>query len=303
MTDFANDRTSGSTDVALAFLTELERWIAIDRSASAAAFRGAVLTHLRFAQGAHPTLALIHQLCARALDVVDSGVAREERPADLRAHLEQSCAVERADVAAARSGVVQGAVQLLTERETWITTLSTSAAVRDAFLLAQKSGRAPRALIGEGRPRLEGRSLAQSLAAAGIPVWLVADAALPMLLSQTGMVWIGADAVTEHGVLNKIGSFATALAAREHSVPVYALADRRKFIPAATPALRIVEQPADEVWEDPAPGVRPRNVYFELVPMTLVRGIVVEDGVLGATEAATVARERPLPDELAATPD
>ena len=54
-----------------------------------------------------------------------------------------------------------------------------------------------------------------------------------------------------------------------------------------------------EVWDAPAAGVRPRNIYFEVVPLSLVRGVVVEDSVLGATEAVTVARERALPDELA----
>jgi len=128
----------------------------------------------------------------------------------------------------------------------------------------------------------------------------VVDAALPLLLSQARMVWIGADAVTEQGVVNKVGSFALALAAREHSVPVYALAQRRKFLPAATGALRIAEMAPAEVWDEPAPGVRPRNVYFEVVPLPLVRGVVVEDAVLGVTEAATLAKERPLPAELRA---
>jgi len=112
-------------------------------------------------------------------------------------------------------------------------------------------------------------------------------------------LWLGADAVTDRGVINKVGSFALALAAREHSVPVYVFAERKKFLPASTSALRIGEMPPEEVWEDPEPGVKPRNVYFELIPMSLIRGIVVEDGVLGPTEAATVARERPLPEELA----
>ena len=53
-----------------------------------------------------------------------------------------------------------------------------------------------------------------------------------------------------------------------------------------------------EVWDDPPAGVRPRNVYFELVPIQLVRGVVVEDAVLPPGEAAQLARERPLPSEL-----
>ena len=57
--------------------------------------------------------------------------------------------------------------------------------------------------------------------------------------------------------------------------------------------------PPDEVWEAPSAGVEPRNIYFELVPMPLLRGVIVEDTVLPPGEAAGLARERPLPSELA----
>jgi translation initiation factor 2B subunit (eIF-2B alpha/beta/delta family) len=121
-----------------------------------------------------------------------------------------------------------------------------------------------------------------------------------MLISQARAVWIGADAVTEFGVINKVGSYAAALAAREHSVPVYALAGRRKFIPATTPALQILEMSPAEVWDAPAPDVQPRNVYYEVVPLALLRGVVVEDTVLGPAEVVETARDRGLPEELAA---
>jgi translation initiation factor 2B subunit (eIF-2B alpha/beta/delta family) len=299
MTPFTQDRDSGAGDVALAFLAELERWVAIDGSGSMPALRAALLGWLRAAQAAQPTMALIHQLAARALAVADSGGTRGESPAGLRAALAQSCAAERDDLVAARAALAHQAAALVTERGGWIATLSASGVVRDAVLEAHRAGREPRVLVAESRPRREGRVQAATLAAAGVPTWLVVDAALPLLLSQARMVWLGADAITEQGVINKVGSFAAALAAREHSVPVYALAERRKFMPAVTGALKIVEMPAAEVWGSPAPGVQPRNVYFELVPMPLLRGVVVEDGVLPPGEAAALARERPLPGELA----
>jgi translation initiation factor eIF-2B subunit delta len=299
MSTFADDRTSGSSDVALSFLTELERWAAIDVSTSPAAFRASLLSFLRGAQASQPSLALVHQLAARALEVTDAGFRRGETPPALREEIVRTCAAERSDLERVCDEVARQACELLDRREPWIATISSSAAVREALLEAQRRGRAPRALVAEGRPRLEGRDLARVLGEAGVPVWLVADAALPMLIGQATQVWIGADAITDQGVLNKVGSFALALAAREHSVPVYALAERRKLIPATTPALRIVEMPPEEIWEHPTAGVRPRNVYFEVVPMELLRGIVVEDAVLPPGEAALTARERPLPDELA----
>lgn len=297
---FASNRSDGSTSVATGFLDALERWLATDRSPSAPALHAALLAWLRDAQRAQPSMALVHQLAARALAVAGTGAAREDSPAELRGHLAESCAREREDLASATAGAARTAAQLITRPEPWIATLSMSAGVLAAFRELQHAGRAPHALVAESRPKLEGRAMAAALAAAGIPVWLVADAALPMLLQQAAGVWLGADAVTDVGVLNKVGSYTAALAAREHGVPVHAIATRRKFLPAATPALAIAEMPPAELWDAPPANVRPRNVYFEMVPLALLRGVVVEDGVLGATEVPVAAQDRALPDALAA---
>jgi translation initiation factor 2B subunit (eIF-2B alpha/beta/delta family) len=297
---FARDRTSGSGGVGRGFLDALERWAAMDRSADAPALRGALLAWLRGAQAAQPSMALVHQFAARALAVADTAVQRGDRASDLRAHLAASCAAERRDLEQAVADAAGLAAQLVTASEPWIATLSASHAVLAALRALERAGRKPRVLVAEARPRLEGRDTARALAAAGIETWLVADAALPLLISQVGAVWLGADAVTERGVINKIGSYTAALAAREHGVPVWAIGVRRKLMPGGTPALGIVEMPPAEIWEDAPAGVRPRNVYFEMVPAPLLRGVVVEDGVLGATECAVAARDRALPAELAA---
>ncbi len=298
MSGFAADRRSGSTDVARGFLDELARWSATDTSTRPERFRESLIGFLRAAQSAQPSMALVHQFAWRALEIADTGLARGDALPVLRESLDASCTAEREDLAKNHTAMLRQALALLDTRGAWIASLSLSGAVRDALIEAHRAGLAPRALIGEGRPLLEGRAMAAELAGAGIPVWLVTDAALPLLLSQARMVWLGADAVTDAGVLNKIGSFAVALAAREHSVPVYALAPRRKFLSARNRALRIVEMPPAEVWDAPAPGVEPRNVYFESVPLPLLRGVVVEDGVLPPGETAEVARDRELPKEL-----
>ncbi len=296
MTD--TDRVSGSTDVALGFLDRLDRFVATDVSSSPAALQRSILGWLRAEQAGQPSMAIVHQLAGRALDVARTALAPDEGVAPLRARIAESCATERRDLAADRVALANTSLRLLTRRDAWIATLSHSRVVVDTLSLAHERSLTPRVLLGEGRPGLEGRRAAAELAAAGIPVWLVADAALPLLVSQAAMVWIGADAVTDRGVVNKIGSYAAALAAREHSVPVYALAGRRKFLPANTPALQILEMPPAEIWEAPAAGVQPRNVYFEIVPLELLRGVVVEDAVLGVTEAAQLARERELHEAL-----
>jgi translation initiation factor 2B subunit (eIF-2B alpha/beta/delta family) len=301
MPSFADDRSSGSTDVARAFLDDLARWAEQDRTPDPAAFRAALIAWLRRAQAAQPSMALVHQLAARALDVLTSGLQRGDGLGDLRGHVVETCHAEHEDLEGVQSAVARTAASLLGGgRGGWIATLSASGMVRDALIEARRRGLEPSALVAEARPGREGRAMATALAHAGIPVWFVVDAALPMLISQARAVWIGADAVTEFGVINKVGSYAAALAAREHSVPVYALAGRRKFIPATTPALQILEMSPAEVWDAPAPDVQPRNVYYEVVPLALLRGVVVEDTVLGPAEVVETARDRGLPEELAA---
>jgi len=98
-------RTAGSSDVGLFFLDDLERFAAADRSNSPAALRGALLQYLRAAQTLQPTLALVHQLAARALAVADAGLARGDPVAELRAQLARSCAAERADLEAGLQAV------------------------------------------------------------------------------------------------------------------------------------------------------------------------------------------------------
>ena len=293
-----SDHTSGSTDIASGFLERLERFAATDVSTTPLALRHALLGWLRAEQAGQPSMAIVHRLCARALEVAETAVPAGAPVTEMRRRLMESCAAERRDLESDRRAVARTAAALVTERQAWIATLSHSRAVRDALEAVRERGHVPRALVGEGRPLLEGRAMASELALAGIPAWLVADAALPLLLSQAHQLWVGADAVTDRGIVNKIGSFAAALAAREHSRPVYALAGRRKFLPASTPALRILEMPPEEVWEAPPSGVSARNIYFEITPLELLRGVVVEDGVLGVTEAAQLARERELPEAL-----
>src|SRR6266571_1281186 len=189
MSESIGSRTAGSSDVGLAFLAELERFAATDRSSSPAALRGALLQYLRAVQALQPTLALVHQLAARALVVADAGLARGDSVAELRAQLARSCAAERADLEAGLQAVAATAVELLGQRGAWVATLSVSGAVRAALVEAARAGRAPRVLVGEGRPRLEGRLMAEALARAGIETWLVVDAALPLLVSQARAVW------------------------------------------------------------------------------------------------------------------
>jgi len=135
---------------------------------------------------------------------------------------------------------------------------------------------------------------------------VITDAQAALFAARADEHRVGADAVTEAGVVNKVGTHAAALAARAASVPVYAVADTFKLSPGRVAAVAAggLRLDGDE-GEEKAPGelqaawralgvvaddddLPARNVYFESTPLALFAGIVTERGVLSATEAAAI---------------
>ena len=140
-----------------------------------------------------------------------------------------------------------------------------------------------RVACAEGRPALEGRRLAEVLAALDVPVTCYSDAALGNALAGADAVLVGADAVTPDWFLNKVGTRMLAAAAAQAGVPVYVVASRDKFLPATAGArLRISEGAAAEIWDTPARQVTVRNPYFESTPADLASAFITDVGVLGA---------------------
>ncbi len=169
-----------------------------------------------------------------------------------------------------------------------IVTWSSSASVRAACHAI--AGRGPvRVACAEGRPALEGRQLAASLAAAGLAVELYSDAGLGGCLPGSTAVLVGADTVAPGWFINKCGTAALAALAVHAGVPVYLLAGRDKFLPAElTGRVSLSGGPPAEIWEAPPPGVAVRNPYFESIPLDLVAALVTDAGVVGTGLASEV---------------
>ena len=199
---------------------------------------------------------------------------------------EQPGALERFEQRARRSGhaltrVAAGALLAGDPRPTHFTTFSFSGSVLAALRAVAEVSPIVVACA-EGRPRLEGQRMASALAAAGIPVAFHTDAALAVSLPDTDALVVGADAVTPHWFVNKAGTGPLAAAASWMGVPVFVLATREKFLPAAlTRLLDFVSHDPTEVWAPAPAGVSISNPYFERVPLDLVTAIVTDAGVLG----------------------
>jgi translation initiation factor 2B subunit (eIF-2B alpha/beta/delta family) len=204
-----------------------------------------------------------------------------------------------------------------------VATLSRSGTVVDALVGAEAA-----VLIGESRPAREGVGVAERLADAGLDVTLTTDAALPALVARAGrdgrpagesseaagevptrevpvpeeatvderdatrqvdVVLVGADAVLADGsVVNKTGTFATALAAARAGVPVYVVAARDKVRPDER---RTTEaSPPESVYDGPA-AIRVDAPTFDWTPAEVVDGVVTEDGLVATDDVAAVAAE------------
>jgi translation initiation factor 2B subunit (eIF-2B alpha/beta/delta family) len=139
----------------------------------------------------------------------------------------------------------------------------------------------------EGRPALEGRNLATSLAAAGVPVEIYTDAALVTALPGADALLVGADAICADRFINKAGTSALCTLAGALGTPAYVLSGREKILPDDVfAALTLRPGSARQVWRDPPVGVHVRNPYFESIPVAWVASVVTDAGVLQTGDIA-----------------
>lgn len=139
----------------------------------------------------------------------------------------------------------------------------------------------------EGRPALEGRDLAASLAAAGVRVEFYTDAALVTAVPGADALLVGADAICSDQFINKSGTSALCTLAGAHGTAAYVLSGREKILPDDVfRALTLRPGTARQVWRDPPPGVHVRNPYFEAIPVAWVVSVITDAGVLQAGDIA-----------------
>lgn len=208
----------------------------------------------------------------------------EREEARLPAALMEEARGFSAGMAQAAERIASKAVELMRGAGV-VLTYSFSSTVLKALAVAKQEGRAFQVLCSEGRPAGEGLKTASALAALRVPVTLTSDAALPGFVRTADLVLVGADAVLFSGFANKVGTYPLALAAKEAGVPFYALCDSGKFLPRSLePLFRILEKNPEEIWKAPPPGVQVINRSFEIIPYSLLVGLVSEEGILPPRE-------------------
>lgn len=158
---------------------------------------------------------------------------------------------------------------------------------------AIKAARAKRAIVSESRPLLEGRRTAVELSRGGVPTTLVVDAALGLFAPKADAALVGCDGILADGsIINKVGTYALGLIAKDNGLPFYVAAETFKVDPRSLlgGGVELEEMDPSEVAAG-LPSVEVKNVYFDVTPSRLITGIITEKGILKPGEVEAYAKE------------
>jgi methylthioribose-1-phosphate isomerase len=150
-----------------------------------------------------------------------------------------------------------------------------------AVRAAWERGLLEHVFVGETRPLLQGARLtAWELDALGIPFAVIADGAAASLIAagEVDGIFVGADRIAANGdTANKIGTYALAVAAHHHGIPLYVVAPTSTLDPAAATGADIPIEERDPT--EISSRYPARNPAFDVTPAGLIAAIVTEEGV------------------------
>ena len=157
--------------------------------------------------------------------------------------------------------------------------------VNNALIYSKKRGKRFEVYNTETRPLHQGRKTALELGKARIKVTMFIDSAAAIAIEKdnkkdriyANKVFLGADALLNNGIINKVGSGLISEIASNHKIPVYIIADSWKYTKEKVP---IEQRPLNEIWDRAPKNIRIKNPAFEFVQKKYVKAIVSELGIL-----------------------
>jgi translation initiation factor eIF-2B subunit delta len=279
------DNRSGATTLARLAAANL-RSLAVETAASADP-RSEVRSGLRRLATVRPPFGALCRLASWAAQELD-----QSQPNDYAAALGSVGDRFLQEVTRQHESVVRVALPLVGPA-THVLCFSASSLVRDVLLAAaRKPSAGLEVTCLQSSPTNEGVALANELASGGLNVRLAADAALGRVLEEVDLILLGGDSLTPRGLVHKLGTLTLALAAQQRGTPTYALLGTLKLLPWPVHGWQEDGGTRAELAADAGPGVEVWNPYYDLTPLDLLTGIVTEDGLIGASEAARLASEQ-----------
>lgn len=271
----AANHTAGATELAEQAAEAFLRCAQMDKSTRIDSFRQKVLSVGWALIRAQPTMAPLVNLVNNvlwAIDPLSSLTALRQTIYEVASTFKHRLHVHEAAIAESVLPLIPDKAQVVT--------LSRSTTVKAALRHAQHAGRRFRVVCAEGRPGLEGHLMAGELSEYSIPVTVVVDALAISMVSQSQLVLVGGDHLRGNDLVNKIGTYALALAAQDHGIPIYALCSSDKFLPPGYTPPPQMNWPPEQIWSSAPASVTVQNTYFDHTPLSHISGIVTEKGVL-----------------------
>jgi len=153
---------------------------------------------------------------------------------------------------------------------------------------AVNQGKKVKVIATESRPRLQGAKItAYEALSDKIPTTLIVDSAVGITMSKglVNKVIVGADRITRTALINKVGTFTIALAAKHHGIPFYSAAPMTTFdLAEQSSSVSIEERDPAEVTEIQGRRIAPKGVKvfnpaFDVTPLELVTAVITDRGV------------------------
>lgn len=163
-----------------------------------------------------------------------------------------------------------------------------SSLARDVFIRLASTN--PNLIIinDETRPLLQGRTTALELSKENIKVIHTLDSAVasifldPQYIKPEAVV-VGCDGITINGdLVNKVGTYNIALAARSAGIPMYSVSQTMKLdMRSLDRTMEIEQRDKNEVWKERPKNIEIINPSFDLVPAKFITGgYITEKGLL-----------------------
>lgn len=225
----------------------------------------------------YPRMAPLFHLVNRVLLSCNQAASVDELKQNAHAEIELSLK----DLEKAKSALIPFARNLLASGS-HVFIYSRSGVVLSILKNLHREGLEISVLTTEARPAHEGLRVAEELLREKIKVELFVDAAMQDAVAMCDCVLIGADTFSNEIVVNKIGTTALALLAREHKKPVYCFTTMNKYVPPEFKQPSEKDHEASEVWPGAPAGVHIHNKYFENTPMHLLKNVITEAGYFDA---------------------
>jgi len=236
---------------------------------------------------ARPAMAPIFNVVSRLLKII------AEKPTEIDLASIRNFAITKADEVIKESlqaitQIAQYGSELIVDGDR-IMTHSYSSTVMAVLNEVLSKRRDIEVIVTRSGPGRTGERVAQELGSCGIPVAFIDDAAMGLYVATVNKVMVGADRVCADGkVINGIGTYQLALAAKMAGIPCYIFCETLKFDPRLKGDEVDLEEKEPSELVKPGrlpPEVRVRNPYFDVMPLELATGMVTENGFLTPEEA------------------